>query len=92
MNNYAKSLENSKSALVCCSDEWRGLVSNNSPSSESYTSTSPCNPLDLTENFQVTVLSSWNTENTKLFKIQSVCNFSRKCFTISQTKIDNVNI
>ena len=30
----SKSLENSKLALVCCSDEWRGLVSSNSPSSK----------------------------------------------------------
>ena len=36
-----KSLENSKSALVCCSDELRGWVSSNSPNSESCTSTSP---------------------------------------------------
>ena len=50
-----KSLENSKSALVCCSDELRGWVSNNSPKGESCTSTSQCNPLDLTGNFQVTV-------------------------------------
>ena len=27
---YAKLLENSKLALVCCSDEWRGWVSSNS--------------------------------------------------------------
>ena len=36
-----KSLENSKLALVCCSDEWSGWVSSNSPNNESYTSTSP---------------------------------------------------
>ena len=50
-----KSLENSKSALVCCSDELRGWVSNNSPNSESCTSTSPFHPLELTGNFLVTV-------------------------------------
>ena len=38
---YPKSLENSKLALVCCSDEWRGWVSSDSPNSESCTSTSP---------------------------------------------------
>ena len=38
---YSKLLENSKLALVCCSDEWRGWVSSNSPNSESCTSTSP---------------------------------------------------
>ena len=37
----AKLLENSKLALVCCSDEWRGWVSSNSPNSESCTPTSP---------------------------------------------------
>ena len=36
-----KLLENSKLPLVCCSDEWRGWVSINSPNSESCTSTSP---------------------------------------------------
>ena len=40
---------------MCCSDEFRGWVSNNSPKSESCTSTSPCNPLELTGNFLVTV-------------------------------------
>ena len=35
--SYAKLLENSKLALVCCSDEWRGWVSSNSPNSESCT-------------------------------------------------------
>ena len=50
-------LDNSKLALVCCSDEWRGWVSNNSPKGESCTSTSSCNPLELTGNFLVTVRS-----------------------------------
>ena len=36
-----KLLENSKLALVSCSDELRGWVSSNSPDSESCTSTSP---------------------------------------------------
>ena len=36
-----KLLENSKLALVCCSDEWRGWVRSNSPNIESCTSTSP---------------------------------------------------
>ena len=36
-----KLLENSKLALVSCSDALRGWVSNNSPNSESCTSTSP---------------------------------------------------
>jgi hypothetical protein len=50
-----KLLENSKLALLCCSDELRGWVSNNSPNSESCTSTSPFHPLELTGNFLVTV-------------------------------------
>ena len=50
-----KLLENFKLALVCCSDEWRGWVSNNSPNSESCTSTSPFHPLELTGYFLVTV-------------------------------------
>ena len=51
-SNKPKSLENSKSALVCCSDEWRGWVSNNSTNGESCTSTS-IHPLELTRNFLV---------------------------------------
>ena len=45
---------------MCCSDEWRGWVSNNSPNSESCSSTSPFHPLELTGNFLVTVLESWD--------------------------------
>ena len=30
-NCYPKLLENFKLALMCCSDDWRGWVSNNSP-------------------------------------------------------------
>ena len=52
---YPKSLENSKLALVCCSDELRGWVSSNRSNSESCTATSPYRPLELTENFLVTV-------------------------------------
>ena len=37
----SKLLENSKLALVSCSDELRGRVSSNSPNSESCTSTPP---------------------------------------------------
>ena len=51
----SKLLENSKLALVCCSDEWRGWVSSNRPSSESSTATSPYHPLELTGSFLVTV-------------------------------------
>ena len=50
-----KSLENSKLALVCYSDELRGWVSSNKPNSESCTATSPYHPLELTGNFLVTV-------------------------------------
>ena len=52
---YPKLLENSKLALVCCFDEWRGWVSSNRPNSESCTATSPYHPLELTGNFLVTV-------------------------------------
>ena len=51
----AKLLENSKLALVCCSDELRGWVSSNRLNSESCTATSPYHPLELTGNFLVTV-------------------------------------
>ena len=51
----SKLLENSKLALVCCSDELRGWVSNDSPNSERCTSTSPFHSLELTGNFLVTV-------------------------------------
>ena len=51
----SKSLENSKLALVCCSDELRGWVSSNRLNSESCTATSPYHPLELTGNFLVTV-------------------------------------
>ena len=37
---FSKSLENSKSAFVCCSDELRGWVCNNSPKSKNCVSTS----------------------------------------------------
>ena len=52
---YPKSLENSKLALVCCSDELRGWVSSNRSNSASCTATSPYRPLELTGNFLVTV-------------------------------------
>ena len=55
-----KSLENSRSAFVCCSDELRDWVSNNSPNSESCTSTSPLHLLELTGNFLVTVENPMN--------------------------------
>ena len=51
-----KSLENSKLALVCCSDELSGWVSSNRLNSESCTATSPYHPLELTGNFLVTVV------------------------------------
>ena len=43
-----KSLENSKSAFVCCSDELRGWVCNNSPKSKNCVSTSPYSSSDST--------------------------------------------
>ena len=51
-----KSLENSKLALVCCSDEWRGWMSSYRQNSESCTATSPYHALELTGNFLVTVV------------------------------------
>ena len=64
---WPKWLENSKWALVCCSDEWRGWVCNNIPESKNCVSTSPhvlsFHPLELTGNFLVTVVNSktsWN--------------------------------
>ena len=57
-----KLLDNSKLAIVCCSDELRGWVSNNSPISESCTSTSPFHPLELTGNFLVTVFEPCEIE------------------------------
>jgi len=44
----SKSLENSKSAFVCCSDELRGWVCNNSPKSKNCVSTSQYSSSDLT--------------------------------------------
>ena len=43
-----KSLENSKSAFVCCTDELRGWVCNNIPKSKNCVSTSPYGSSDLT--------------------------------------------
>ena len=60
----AKSLEKSKSALVCCSDEWRVWVSNNSPYSESCKSTSPCNPLE----FNSLPINIRETQDSIIFK------------------------
>ena len=45
---YPKSLENSKSAFVCCSDELRGWVCNNSPKSKNCVSTSQYSSSDST--------------------------------------------
>ena len=72
---YSKLLENSKLALVCCSDEWRGWVSGNRPNSESCTATSPYHPLELTGNFLVTVsLLSLSLQNLKTFQYHRLCN------------------
>ena len=66
--DLAKLLENFKLALVCCSDEWRGWVSNNSPSSESCTSTSLFHPLELT-GIRVTVAHAREeTKGVQLYK------------------------
>ena len=82
----SKSLENSKSALVCCSDELRGWVSNNSPNSESCTSTYPCHPLELTGNFLVPVQKT-------LAQLKSdIGNFISGKETLEYTAIGRINV